>query len=234
MNARFGADLSSTTLTERINGRTLPAFIAVEGPIGVGKTTLAQRLAHTLGYGELLELAGENPFLNQFYLSGRSNALATQLYFLLQRAQQLESLNPGALLQVDVVSDFLIEKDALFAELNLEPHEYTLYQEIHRSLRIQPPTPDLVIYLQAPTPVLLQRIRQRGIAAEQRIDPGYLEALVAAYTKFFHHYDAAPLLIVNAAEIDLAHNQQHYEALLERALLMDGTRQFFNPHPTLI
>ena len=234
MNARVGADLSSPDLAERISGRSLPAFIAIEGPIGVGKTTLAERLAQTLGYGQLLEQAGENPFLNQFYLSGGSNALATQLYFLLQRAQQLEALNPGELLRLDIVSDFLIQKDDLFAVLNLEPHEYTLYQEIHDSLRIRPPVPDLVIYLQAPTEVLLQRIRQRGIAAEQRIEPAYLEALVAAYTDFFHHYDAAPLLIVNAAEIDLANNQQHYEALLERALLMDGTRQFFNPHPTLI
>lgn len=231
---RLGSDLTNPTLAARIDAADIPACIVIEGPIGVGKTTLCNRLANTLGYPCLLEQAGDNPFLSEFYRTQRSNALATQLYFLLQRSQQLGSLNQNDLLRFELVSDFMIDKDDLFAQLNLESHEYELYREIYTTLNVAAPQPDLVIYLQAPTHVLLQRIRQRGIDSEQGMDPAYLGSLIDAYTEFFHHYVAAPLLIVNAAEIDLANNQQHYEALLEKALFMDGTRQFFNPHPTLL
>ncbi|MEM6707356.1 MAG: deoxynucleoside kinase [Pseudomonadota bacterium] len=234
MSTTAFADLRNLDLADRLNDEKRPGFIVVEGPIGVGKTTLCQRLARTLGYGSLLERPADNPFLDAFYRDQQGNALATQLFFLLQRAQQLAPLNGQALLGLQIVSDFMLEKDDLFAQLNLATHEYELYRQIHQSLRVESPTPDLVIYLQAPTRVLLQRVRQRGIAAEQRMEAAYLDALTAAYTEFFHHYNDAPLLIVNAAEIDLASNQQHYEALLERAFSMAGTRQFYNPHPSLL
>ena len=228
------AELTNPRLVELLRAAEPPGYIVVEGPIGVGKTTLSQRLARTLGVPSLLEAPADNPFLGDFYRTRRSNALATQLFFLLQRAQQLGSLNESGLLKLELISDFMLQKDDLFAQLNLAPHEYELYRQIHDSLKLEAPEPDLVIYLQAPTDVLLHRIRQRGIASEQAMEAGYLDSLIDAYTHFFHHYDDAPVLIVNAAEIDLADNQQHYEALLERMLGMEGTRQFFNPHPTLL
>ena len=234
MSATLTPEYTNPRLAELLKERESPGFIVVEGPIGVGKTTLSGRLARTFGVPSLLEAPAANPFLEAFYRTGRSNALATQLFFLLQRAQQLDSLSDTRLLRLELISDFMLQKDDLFARLNLEAHEYQLYRQIFESLKLDAPQPDLVVYLQAPTQVLLQRIRQRGIAAEQAIDAGYLDALIDAYTQFFHHYDDAPVLIVNAAEIDLANNQHHYEALLERLLAMEGTRQFFNPHPTLL
>jgi len=138
------------------------------------------------------------------------------------------------LLGPTLVADFLVEKDALFAELTLDEEEYGLYQQIHANLEINPPQPDLVIYLQAPVHVLQQRIQRRGIDFEQQIELDYLTTLANRYTEFFHYYDASPLLIVNAAEIDFSHNHDHFEALLDRMFSMDGTRQFFNPNPTLL
>ena len=152
----------------------LPSFIAVEGPIGVGKTTLARRLADTLGYPLMLEPAAENPFLDRFYTEGASQALPTQLFFLLHRARQLADIPSGGLLDQNLVADFLMEKDELFAKLTLDAQEFALYQQIQTSLNLNPPTPDLVIYLQAPTNVLLQRIQQRGLAAESQIAADYL------------------------------------------------------------
>lgn len=212
----------------------LPRFIAVEGPIGVGKTTLAQRLGESFRYPTLLEPAAENPFLDRFYREGGRHALPTQLYFLLHRAQQLTTLHSGGLFSPVVVADFLMEKDALFAEITLDSHELELYHQIRANLDVKPPKPDLVIYLQAPETVLMDRIRARGIAAEQHIGADYLRALIDAYTRFFHFYDQAPLLIVNATDVDLASNEDHYQELLERIVSMNGVRQYFNPHPSLI
>ena len=127
-----------------------------------------------------------------------------------------------------------MEKDELFAKLTLDAQEFALYQQIQTSLNLSPPTPDLVIYLQAPTDVLLQRIQQRGLEAESQIAADYLVSLSESYTEFFHYYDDAPLLIVNAAEIDFAHNDVHFDHLLEQILHMEGSRQFFNPNPTLL
>ncbi len=211
----------------------VPTYIAVEGPIGVGKTTLSKRLASVFGYQTLLEPAAENPFLGDFYRRS-GQALATQLFFLLHRARQINELQTDDLLGNQIVADFLMAKDALFAKLTLDDHEFQLYEQINTSLQLRPPKPDLVIYLQAPTAVLMQRIRNRGIDFEQHIEGGYLDNLIAAYTEFFHFYDSSPLLVVNAAEIDFAHNDQHFVALVERVLSMDGMRQYFNPHPTLI
>lgn len=220
-------------LAHKIGAAKLPQYVAIEGPIGVGKTTLTRRLAQVFGYQTLLEPAAENPFLDGFY-RGRQQALATQLFFLLHRSRQVEDIKSNDLVGNRLVADFLMAKDKLFAKLNLDEHEFTLYEQIYASLQIQAPEPDLVIYLQAPTSVLLNRIKQRGVHFEQNIDAQYLENLTEAYTEFFHFYDNAPLLVVNAAEIDFANNHEHFEQLLEQILTLDGMRHYFNPHPTLI
>ena len=212
----------------------VPRYIVVEGPIGVGKTTLARRIAEIFGHPLMLEPATDNPFLDRFYREGGRHALSTQLFFLLNRLRQLGELAPGGLFSPLVVADFLLQKDRLFAEITLDADELVLYQQIHDKLAVAAPIPDLVVYLQAPTRVLLERIRRRGVPAEQRIDDAYLEALVDAYTRFFHFYDDAPLLIVNAAEIDLAHNDDHFASLVEQMTQISGMRQYFNPHPTLL
>ena len=214
--------------------KTLPQYLVIEGPIGVGKTTLAKKLAGLLNYPLLLEPVTENPFLDRFYAEGASQALPTQLFFLLQRAKQIQDMPGNDLLERTLIADFMIEKDDLFATLTLDPAELDLYRQIHSSLQLVPPKPDLVIYLQAPARVLQQRVFRRGIDFEQSIHIDYLDALADSYTEFFHYYDEAPVLIVNAAEIDFANNDDHFNALLDQILHMEGTRQFFNPNPTLL
>ena len=212
----------------------LPSYVAVEGPIGVGKTTLANLLSNAFGYPKLLENPEENPFLARFYEQGNEYALPTQLFFLLDRARQLGDLSKDDLLGNQLIADFILEKDELFASLTLDEEEMTLYQQISNSLNLQPPKPDLVIYLQASVDVLLERIHKRGITQEMAIDAEYLEALNEKYTEFFHYYNDCPLLIVNANELDLTGPQEHFRLLLEQILQMSGTRQFFNPNPTLL
>lgn len=208
-----------------------PRFIAVEGPIGVGKTSLARRLANTFRAGILLEMPEENPFLERFYHDPQRNALATQLHFLLQRARQMQELRQNDLFDPVRVADFLIDKDALFARQNLDDDEYALYQQVYAHLTIDAPTPDLVIYLQAPGNVLLQRIHKRGIAAEQKIQRDYLERLNEAYAQFFHYYERSPLLIVNCAEIDLVNNDEDYQLLLDQIESSSSGTHYFNPNP---
>ena len=211
-----------------------PRFIAVEGPIGVGKTSLTKRLAETFNYELLLENAEENPFLDRFYQNPRQHALATQLFFLFQRAQQIADSRQSDLFEPVRVSDFLIDKDRLFAELNLEKDEYELYHKVYQHLVIDAPKPDLVIYLQAPTEVLLQRIQKRGIPSEQMIESEYLNQLNRAYTEFFHYYSDSKLLIVNSAEIDLVANDEDYEQLVTYILSLPNGTHYFNPKPTLL
>lgn len=189
-------------------------YIAVEGPIGVGKTSLARRLCASLGAQPVLEQAGDNPFLAPFYRSRRAGALPAQLYFLLQRAQQLTALKQADLFAPVRVADYLLEKDQLFARLTLDEEDHALYTQLFARLAIEPPQPDLVVYLQAPVDVLLARIRRRGIEHEQLIERGYLERLNEAYAAFFHGFTAAPLLVVDAASIDPISNDQDYEELL--------------------
>ncbi|MGS2718151.1 deoxynucleoside kinase [Eionea flava] len=212
----------------------LPRFIAVEGAIGAGKTTLAKRLAATFNYDVLLEKAEENPFLERFYQDRLNNALPTQLFFLFQRAQQIQELRQSDIFQPVRVSDFLIDKDPLFAEVTLDKDELAIYQQVYNQLTIDAPKPDLVVYLQAPVNTLLARIKNRGIQAERSIDNGYLETLNDAYTRFFHFYEQSPLLIVNANEIDWVNNDDSYNQLVEYILTIKQGRHYFNPTSTLL
>ena len=211
-----------------------PRLIAVEGPIGVGKTTLAKRLADHFNYQMLFEQPEQNPFLERFYRNARQSALATQLFFLFQRAQQIQDVRQGDLFAgaqvADAhVADFLMAKDRLFARINLDADEYALYEKVYHQLTLDMPVPDLVIYLQAPTDVLLQRIKLRGIGYEQNIEQGYLEKINAGYSEFFLYYDDAPLLIVNAAQIDFANSERDFAQLIDYLGTVRGGRHYFNP-----
>lgn len=203
-----------------------PGYIAVEGPIGVGKTSLVKRLAESLGYETLLEDSKTNPFLDDFYQSPRAMAFQTQVYFLLQRARQLRQLVAAP---KQLVADFLLDKDPLFAAITLSEPELALYEEIYQQLHLNAPAPDLVIYLQAPPETLLERIHKRGIRSESYITKTYVESLNTAYSELFHYYNKAPVLIVNAADIDWVNNQNDYEQLLKHILNTGKGRQYFNP-----
>lgn len=216
-------------MNDLLRGRKAPQYIAVEGPIGVGKTTLTRRLAETFNYELLLEDAQDNPFLERFYRNRKEAALATQLFFLFQRSQKLQELRQAELFSPVRVADFLIEKDPLFARVNLDSDEFELYEKVYQKLTIDAPRPDLVIYLQAPVDVLLERIEQRGIAAEKTIDRAYLEQLNEVYSEFFLYYDGSPLLIVNASMIDLARSDRDYEQLVDYLLDIHSGRHYFNP-----
>lgn len=209
-------------------------YIAVEGPIGVGKTSLATRLAHSLGGELLLEQAYDNPFLERFYQNPRQAALPAQLYFLFQRARQINALRQNDLFRPLRVADFMMEKDRLFAQATLDEDELRLYEQVYAQTAVQTPQPDLVIYLQAPVEVLLARIARRGVWYERMIESAYLHRLANAYADFFHHYDDAPLLIINAAQIDPVHNEQDYALLLEQIRTVRSGRHYFNPLPVAL
>ncbi len=222
--------MSESTLKKiDLTGRSIPRYIAIEGPIGVGKTTLTNYLAETFNYDTLLERAEENPFLDKFYAKERNSALPTQLFFLFQRVQQMNELRQADLFEPVRVADFLIEKDQLFAQVTLTDEELKLYQQVYDQMTINAPTPDLVVYLQAPSEVLLERIAHRGIATEKSIDADYLHRLNDAYTRFFHFYDKSPLLIVNATEIDWVNNHNDYENLVDYMLNISSGRHYYNP-----
>lgn len=199
----------------------------------MGKTSLARRVAESLGYELLLEDAGENPFLERFYRDPVGAALPTQLYFLFQRARQIQEMRQSDLFAPVRVSDFLLEKDRLFARLTLAADEYRLYEQVYEKMAIDAPVPDLVVYLQAPVDVLVERVRARGIDYEKKIGAEYLTRLNEAYMQFFHAYDDAPLLIVNSASINPIENDSEYEQLLDRIMNSESRREFFNPAPLM-
>jgi deoxyguanosine kinase len=206
-------------------------FIVVEGPIGVGKTTLAKRLAQSFNSDVLLEGVEDNPFLERFYQDPRSAALQTQLFFLFQRARQLQSLRQSDMFRPVRVADFIMEKDRLFAELTLDEDEFKLYQQVYEHVTIDAPVPDLVIYLQAPVDVLRKRVAKRGRDYERHLTAEYLERIVESYTRFFYDYAQSPLLIVNATEIDLVNNESDYQLLLDQIHKSRSGRHYFNPAP---
>jgi deoxyguanosine kinase len=203
-------------------------YIVVEGPIGVGKTSLAIKLGDSLGHELLLEKAEENPFIIRFYQNPRQYALSTQLSFLLQRAQQVQGFRQIDLFQSSLIADFMIDKDQLFAELTLNNDELKLYDQIYQHMIIDAPKPDLVIYLQAPVPILRDRITKRGIGYEQQIKDDYLTRLSELYTRFFYDYDDSALLTVNTQSIDLINNPQDYQALLDEINDIRSGRHYFN------
>ena len=202
--------------------------VVIEGPIGVGKTSLARRLAGANGAELILERAEENPFLERFYRNPRANAFPAQLFFLFQRSRQMQALKQSDLFAPVRVSDFLLDKDRLFARVTLDDEEFALYEQVYERLSIDAPKPDLVVYLQAPVDVLERRIAKRGIGYEQGMDRAYLERLCDAYTRFFLHYDA-PLLIVNAAEADFANDDADYAQLYAEVAKPRRGRHYFNP-----
>ncbi len=204
-------------------------YIAIEGPIGVGKTALAKRLANSLSADLVLEEVDENPFLERFYRDGRGAALPAQMFFLFARARQIEELRQSDLFSSVRISDYLFTRDRLFAELNLDAEELKLYDQIVDNLAVDPPVPDLVIYLQASVDALLQRLARRNASYDRFVDRAYLERLTDAYARFFHDYDDGPLLIVNASAIDPVNNDADYEQLFQQIERTTGGRHFFNP-----
>ena len=203
-------------------------YIVVEGPIGVGKTSLARRLADEFGGELMLEKAEENPFLANFYQNPRQYALSTQLHFLLQRAQQVQDFRQTDMFHRSYIADFMVDKDKLFAQMTLDSDELALYEQIFSHVTLDAPRPDLVIYLQAPLATLRQRIIRRGIDYEQQIRDDYLLRLAESYTRFFFDYDESALLTVNTQSVDLINNEADYRAILEKINNIHSGRHYFN------
>ncbi|MBI1891649.1 MAG: deoxynucleoside kinase [Burkholderiales bacterium] len=203
-------------------------YVVVEGPIGVGKTSLTRRIAEHWGTQTLLELPQENPFLEKFYRDSGRYALPTQMFFLFQRMNQLRDLAQADMFSGPVVSDFLLDKDPLFARLTLDDDELNLYRQLYEHLRPQAATPDLVIYLQAQPETLIERVKKRGVAMEAGISETYLYRLCESYARFFYHYESTPLLIVNTEHLNPIGRDDDFDLLMSRIKNMRGKREFFN------
>lgn len=205
-------------------------YIVVEGPIGSGKTTLARLLADKFSVQLLSEKAEANPFLPRFYQDAQRYALPTQLFFLFQRSRQIADMTQRDLFSAPTVADFFLEKDPLFARLNLDDEEYALYHQIYTHLQLKSPKPDLVIYLQTPIDELAERIEERNISYEQEIPREYIERLADAYSEFFHTYDASPVLIVNNEKLNIIKDKSALNLLVDRILQIKSSREYFNPN----
>jgi deoxyadenosine/deoxycytidine kinase len=203
-------------------------YIVIEGPIGVGKTSLADKLALEFDCELLLEKADENPFLASFYRNPKQYALSAQLHFLLQRAQQVQDFRQADMFRGAYIADFMVDKDRLFARMTLDKDELALYEQIYAHLTLDAPRPDLVIYLQAPVEILRERITQRGISYEQQIREDYLLRLCESYTRFFYDYDDSALLTINTQSVDLINNAADYQAILEKISNIHSGRHYFN------
>ena len=209
-------------------------YIIIEGPIGVGKTSLANKLALEWDADLVLENVDDNPFLSKFYKNPREVSLQTQLYFLLTRTRQVQAFKQQDIFSNTRVSDFMLQKDRLFAQVTLNNEEYDLYDQLYSYMTVDIPKPDLIIYLQAPVSTLMKRIKKRGRDFEKYIDTEYLERLNAMYLKFFNTYNASPLLIVNAEDIDFVNNKNDYKNLLDKIYSIDKGRHYFNPLASII
>lgn len=190
-------------------------YVTVEGCIGVGKTTLTHLLSKALAARTVLEVVEENPFLPDFYKDKVAHAFKTQMFFLLSRFKQQEALLQGDLFQGAVVSDYLFDKDRIFAELTLSSSEMALYDQIFRALQSKVRSPDLVVYLHAPMDTILERIARRGRSFEKDIDPGYLRDLVDAYGRFFSSYDDAPVLMIDTSDLNFPANERDLDVVLD-------------------
>jgi deoxyguanosine kinase len=203
-------------------------YLVVEGPIGAGKTSLARRLASRMSSDLVLELPEENPFLARFYEDMARYALPTQLFFLFQRARLLEPLAQPDMFGRPVIGDFLLDKDPLFARLTLSADELALYQKIYEALRPRSPTPDMVVYLQAQPATLIERVKRRARGYERPVSEEYLALLAESYARFFYHYNAAPVLIVNSDNLNFVERDADFELLVSRLRAMKSRREFFN------
>jgi len=203
-------------------------YVVVEGPIGSGKSTLARLLAEHYGADLIMEDPGANPFLPLFYRDMKRHALATQMFFLFQRVNQLSAIRQPDLFERNTIADYMLAKDRLFAKLTLDDNEFSLYSQLYNHLRPQAPTPDLVIYLQASVAHLMARIHRRGRPMEKNISEDYMMGLSETYTRHFYDYAESPLLIVNSDRFDFAGNREHFGMLLTRIESLRGMREYFN------
>lgn len=205
-------------------------YIVIEGPIGSGKTTLARMLSDQFSTELLSEKAEANPFLSRFYQDAQRYALPTQLFFLFQRSRQIADISQIDMFAKPIVADFFLEKDPLFARLNLDDEEYALYHQIYQHLQLKSPKPDLVIYLQTPVDALTNRIEERNISYEQDIPREYIARLADAYSEFFHTYDNSPILIVNNEKLNIIKDETALRLLIARIEQIKSRREYFNPN----